>query len=194
MRRRNCRLPIADGRLAVARRRGGLFHQDPKPQDASAPGIHFNRQSAIENRKFGFTLIEVLTVMTVILVLAGITIGTYSYVNNRGARARAEGEIAALGAACENYKLDNGDYPSATSSTASQLDARTAVNLTLYQAASKELYEALRGSGTAKSYFSFRPVMLGKSGSGQPAAGHWSGGLHPRPMGKPLRLLDRPAV
>ena len=118
----------------------------------------------------GFTLVEVLTVMSVILVLAGITIGTYSYVNNRGARARAEGEVAALGGACENYKLDNGEYP--RSGAADGLDAqqRTDPTQSDYQDASKALYGALRGgSGDAKSYFSFRPTQLGKRGSGQPA-------------------------
>ncbi len=121
----------------------------------------------MRNFRRGFTLIEVLTVMTVILILAGITIGTYSYVNNRGARARAEGEIAALGAACENYKLDNGEYPNV--SAANGLNAQNTYAPESYEPASKELYNLLRGSGTAKSYFSFRPVQLGKHGSGQPA-------------------------
>ena len=122
-----------------------------------------------------FTIIEVLTVMTLILILAGIVIGTYGYVNNRGARARAEGEIAALGAACENYKLDWGDYPHGPTSggATDTLDAVQRFNPDDYKAASKRLHECLsKGYGPAeppinpvgesrKNFFSFRPAMLG---------------------------------
>ena len=36
---------------------------------------------------------------------------TSSYVHNKGARSRAEAEIAAMSAALENYKADNRVYP-----------------------------------------------------------------------------------
>ncbi len=55
-----------------------------------------------------FTIVEVLVVMAIILVLAGLVLGTSSYVHNKGARSRAEAEIAAMSAALENYKADNG--------------------------------------------------------------------------------------
>ena len=58
-----------------------------------------------------FTVIEILVVMTIILVLAGLVLATSSYVHNKGARSRAEAEIAAMSAALENYKADNGVYP-----------------------------------------------------------------------------------
>ncbi len=50
--------------------------------------------------------------MAIILVLAGLVLATSSYVHNKGARSRAEAEIAAMSAALENYKADNGVYPS----------------------------------------------------------------------------------
>ena len=53
-----------------------------------------------------------LVVMAIILVLAGLVLATSSYVHNKGARSRAEAEIAAMSAALENYKADNGVYPS----------------------------------------------------------------------------------
>ena len=64
----------------------------------------------IPSRK-GFTLIELLVVITVIAILAGLILNTAGYIQKKSARSRAEAEIAALAAALENYKADNGDYP-----------------------------------------------------------------------------------
>ena len=57
------------------------------------------------------TIIELLVVMMIILILAGLILSISSYVQNKGARARAETEIAAMSAALESYKADNGIYP-----------------------------------------------------------------------------------
>src|SRR4051794_2483681 len=58
-----------------------------------------------------FTIIELLIVITIIIVLAGLTIATMGYVQEKARRSRAEAEIAAISAALENYKADNGIYP-----------------------------------------------------------------------------------
>src|SRR5207245_8713048 len=58
-----------------------------------------------------FTLIELLVVIAIIIVLAGLILGTMGYVQKKGARARAETDIAAISAACESYKADNAIYP-----------------------------------------------------------------------------------
>jgi len=58
-----------------------------------------------------FTLIELLIVITIIGILAGLTLSTLGYVNKKAARSRAEAEVAALSAAIESYKLDYGSYP-----------------------------------------------------------------------------------
>jgi prepilin-type N-terminal cleavage/methylation domain-containing protein len=56
-----------------------------------------------------FTLIELIVVVSIIAVLAALVLSTAGYARKKGARARAETEIAAMSAACENYKADNGD-------------------------------------------------------------------------------------
>lgn len=58
-----------------------------------------------------FTLIELLVVVALIAILAGLTLGTLGYVQSKGARARAEAEVASITAAIETYRLDNGVYP-----------------------------------------------------------------------------------
>ena len=69
------------------------------------------------------TIIELLVVIIIILILAGLILSISSYVQNKGARARAETEIAAMSAALESYKADNGIYP--TSQTPNALDPAT---------------------------------------------------------------------
>jgi prepilin-type N-terminal cleavage/methylation domain-containing protein len=118
----------------------------------------------------GFTLIELIVVTTVIVILTGLVLSTVGYVQKKGSRARAETEIAAMSAACENYKADNGIYP--RDNTASQytdtVDARNNFDATqaVYQHASFYLYTQLSGdssgnrSPTGKSYMEFKPKML----------------------------------
>src|SRR6266576_2649968 len=86
-----------------------------------------------------FTLIELIVVTTVIIILTGLVLSTVGYVQKKGARARAETEIAAISAACESYKADNGTYPR-NAMTTDTLDAKGTINMPNYQAASQYLY------------------------------------------------------
>src|SRR5437870_13170919 len=60
------------------------------------------------------TIIEMLVVIMVILILASLILAAANYVQTKGARSRAETEIAAMSAALESYKADNGIYVSTT--------------------------------------------------------------------------------
>src|SRR5437667_11798073 len=75
-----------------------------------------------------FTLIELIVVTTVIIILTGLVLSTVGYVQKKGARARAETEIAAMSAACASYKADNGIYP--RNSDTDSLNAQTSGNPT----------------------------------------------------------------
>jgi type II secretory pathway pseudopilin PulG len=112
-----------------------------------------------------FTILELLAVVTIITLLAGLILATSSYVHEEGARARAETEIAAMSAALESYEADNGAYP------ASDLQP-TEGNPSSYQAYSNLLYLALVGDtnddgqpGPGKPYMSFKSNQLDGSGS-----------------------------
>ncbi|MDD5351506.1 MAG: prepilin-type N-terminal cleavage/methylation domain-containing protein [Chthoniobacteraceae bacterium] len=59
----------------------------------------------------GFTLVELLVVISIITILAGLTLSTVSYAQNKAARDLAKAEIAGLEVGLESYKADNGDYP-----------------------------------------------------------------------------------
>jgi type II secretory pathway pseudopilin PulG len=124
-----------------------------------------------------FSLVELLVVITIIIILAGLILSTVSYVRKKGARARAETEIAAMSAAIESYKADNGIYPRNSDTDGldptSDLDPTSGLDPTQpcsstnkYTKASLYLYEQISGDtdadrvGDAKSYFAFTPAML----------------------------------
>ena len=135
--------------------------------------------------KGAFTLIELVIVMAIILVLAGLILATSNYVQKKGYRSRAEAEIAAISAALENYKADNGVYPRGKSVATPQsgtptysvaatgtddLNARSDLTPTnsKYQDASRYLYEQLSGDFNLdlspdagnKSYMPFKESNL----------------------------------
>ncbi|HYS96413.1 MAG TPA: hypothetical protein VEL08_07795 [Chthoniobacterales bacterium] len=111
-----------------------------------------------------FTIIEVLLVIAIIIILAGLILSTVGYVQKKGARSRAEAEIAAMSAALESYKADNGIYPRDATKT-DQVDPAASPIPT---AATQFLYEQLSGNSAtnlqpisgARSYFAFKPQML----------------------------------
>src|SRR5205823_12551701 len=87
--------------------------------------------------KAAFTILELLVVITIIITLAGLVLATIGYVQKKGARSRAEAEIAAMSAAAESYKADNGVYPRDTvGGSTDTLDPRTAGSPSNYQTAS----------------------------------------------------------
>jgi prepilin-type N-terminal cleavage/methylation domain-containing protein len=109
-----------------------------------------------------FTLIELLAVITIIGILAGLTLGAAGAVRRHGATSTAKAEVAALQAACDRYFADNNSYPSNTST------APTAVNptTTTYTGAGQVLFTKLVGSAklsvapTSKRYFEPKPSMV----------------------------------
>jgi type II secretory pathway pseudopilin PulG len=149
-----------------------------------------NRFGAWHKRRYNaaFTLIELIVVTAVIIILTGLVLSTVGYVQKKGARARAETEIAAMSAACESYKADNGVYPQNADTNA--LDPTINVDSTPpalqppgqtnpYSRASLYLYEQLFGvtSGSrsevpsSRSYFTFKPNMLYPTDTTLPVVG-----------------------
>jgi len=122
-----------------------------------------------------FTIIEVVIVMAIILVLAGLILATSGYVTNKGRRSRAEAEIAAISAALENYKADNGIYPTTPESNALKPNSMGDPNTSTYKAASLALYMAISGDtgndanriAASKTYFSFKPNQLSPAAQNQ---------------------------
>ena len=129
--------------------------------------------------KTAFTLIEMLTVMAVIAILAGLIVGIQAYAQKKAALTRAEGEMRTMGAACESYKADEGGYPrdlKGKNSDTDVLDPRIDGDPTSlkYQKATLVLYKALSGDENAdgkgakgKLYCEYLPSQLQKIATGQ---------------------------
>jgi type II secretory pathway pseudopilin PulG len=123
-----------------------------------------------KHRYAAFTLIELIVVVGIITILAGLVLSTAGYARKKGALTRAETEIAAMSAACENYKADNGIYPTEATTT-DTLNAQASGDPCGYRDASLYLYKQLSGDTNAnfqppagaRSYFAFKPNMLGTS-------------------------------
>lgn len=124
-----------------------------------------------------FTLIEVLTVISIIAILAGLVLSTAGYIQRKAALARAQSEIKAIEAACESYKADNGFYPigkGTAGSTATDLlcpgggspnyNPITSGNGS-YQSACAVLYQALTGDGNDQLTDTNATSSIGKLGS-----------------------------
>jgi prepilin-type N-terminal cleavage/methylation domain-containing protein len=130
----------------------------------------------------GFTLIEMITVVAIIILLAGLVISTAGWANRKAAMERALNEIKGIGAAIENYKIDNGTVPQ--NNDTDLLDPRIHFSAiggtsgTYYNKASRYLYQALTGdldppndpdgkpeTGN-KSYYTFDRSLLNVSRNG----------------------------
>jgi general secretion pathway protein G len=64
-----------------------------------------------------FTLIELMAVIVIIVILAGIVVNSMGYVNEKQARSKAKVQIDLLSKALEDYKMDMGSYPLTTDKT-----------------------------------------------------------------------------
>jgi len=73
--------------------------------------IHPTKKTA--PRPSGFTLIELLVTITVIALLAGLTLAAVGGINQKSYRDKAKAEIAAISNALEQYKSRNDSYPPA---------------------------------------------------------------------------------
>ena len=113
-----------------------------------------------------FTLIELLAVITIIGILAGLTLGAAGAVRRHGATSTAKAEVAALQAACDRFYADNNSYPNNSAVNPSSSFAPTA-----YTAAGQTLFTNLVGSATlsvaptTKRYFEPKPAMAYTNGS-----------------------------
>jgi prepilin-type N-terminal cleavage/methylation domain-containing protein len=160
------------------------FHQKIPRRRTFAPDLRL--QSKIQNRESkilnapsslnpltprrpaaAFTLIELLAVITIIGILAGLTLGAGGAVRRHGANSTAKAEVAALQAACERYYADYNSYPTTTNSMP---DPSSSPNPTQYTSAGLTLFTNLIGSTTltnaptSKRYFEPKPAMVNTNG------------------------------
>jgi len=129
--------------------------------------FHQNKNSSFD----AFTLVELLAVITIIGILAGLTLGAAGAVRRHGATSTAKAEVAALQAACDRYFADNNSYPTTTNSMpdpSSSFDARN------YTSTGVVLFINLFGINqynlppSTKRYFEPKPAMVSSTTNANP--------------------------
>jgi prepilin-type N-terminal cleavage/methylation domain-containing protein len=112
-----------------------------------------------------FTLIELLAVITIIGILAGLTLGAAGAVRRHGATSTAKAEVAALQAACDRYYADYNSYPTTTNSMPNP-STSFAPTASTYTNTGAVLFTNLFGTNqynrapSTKRYFEPKPAMV----------------------------------
>ena len=119
--------------------------------------FHQNKNSS----PYAFTLVELLAVITIIAILAGLTLGAAGAVRRHGATSTAKAEVAALQAACDRYYADNNSYPIGTANPVTVTAPASATNLFSSLVGSTTLSAA----PTSKRYFEPKPAMVNTTGN-----------------------------
>ena len=126
----------------------------PRGAGFSVYGSWFTGPSSLfplpsSRRYAGFTLVEIMVVLFIIMVLSGLIVGAAKYAQTKAARSRAEAEIAAMETALENFKVDNGYYPR----SGNPRPITTSINTNSYV-----VFTALAAG--PKKYMEFKPAQF----------------------------------
>jgi prepilin-type N-terminal cleavage/methylation domain-containing protein len=120
----------------------------------------------------GFTLIEMVVVIAVLLVLAALTIGVVGFVIRKSSLTKALNEIHSMEGWCEAYKNDHGVYPQNADTDALDPRVHADPGSSIYQKASLHLYSCITGDflpdgapdgkpeGESRTYGTFFPKQL----------------------------------
>lgn len=73
--------------------------------------IEIKGQSSEVSRNRGFTMVELLAVITIIMILAGLVIGASAVASRKADVGRCLARVQFIKNALEEYKLDYGKYP-----------------------------------------------------------------------------------
>ena len=87
------------------------------------------KKEKAKNRQGGFTLIELMVVIIILGVLAGLIIPRVMGRPDEARQAKAKMQIESLESALKLYKLDNGSYPTTEQSMKALVEAPTVGNL-----------------------------------------------------------------
>lgn len=112
-----------------------------------------------------FSLVELMVVIAVIAILAGLVLGGAGAVRQRAARSQAKSEIGAIEAGLTRYQMEVGTYPTAIQNLSG--NSYVAAPST---AAGQVLFTNLWGAATfsagtgRRQYLNVKPSMVNTSG------------------------------
>ena len=116
----------------------------------------------------GFTIIELLIVISVIAILVGIALPRFKGMRDEGNISKAKGELRTLQSAVESYRIHNGAYPAAGAAWEAALTGATPqiVSATMDDpfAASGTQYLLVLSNGTTGNFYAIYSVGPGGNG------------------------------
>lgn len=129
-------------------------------------------------RKAGFTIVELLVVITIIALLFGLTVGGFTLAQKSSARNRTVVSLNAMKGALDRYRQEFGEYPEPQNAG----DTISIQNITYDVGGAAMLYQALSGDG-------YDNILMAQT----PSAGQASsnGSLEPEES-KNVMLIEMP--
>jgi len=107
----------------------------------------------------GFTLVELIVTISIIVILAGFVVGGMGYVEQKRAEEKAKVQIALLGKGIEEFKFDNGVYPTVPN--------ENLTNLAQARANNNEIFQRLYLDGVKNQNIRIYLAELDPAGTGQ---------------------------
>ena len=108
-------------------------------------------------KRKGFTLIELMIVIAIIIILAAIAIPNYLRMTDRARRSRVAGDFASTATALEAYSVDWGAYPLTAAADTAEQFGRTNV------ATPTQIYKEIVGVGGVKN-IATNTTLTGEAG------------------------------
>ncbi len=93
----------------------------------------------------GFTLVEILTVITIIGMLAALSFAGFRVANNKAAKKNTLTRLAGLQLNIESYKTENGEYPEPLGTE----DTTDVKDVTYKVGGARMLYQVMTGDGNS---------------------------------------------
>ena len=109
-------------------------------------------------KRKGFTLIELMIVIAIIIILAAIAIPNYLRMTDRARRSRVAGDFTSVATALEAFSVDWGSYPNTPPSTA------LTGSFGKHEHASSVLEDEITGGATAAINKTGNTTLTGEDG------------------------------